>query len=257
MSYALNHPEEFIRLEKQAKMKAYNFLEELKFFNFEGNEKILDLGCGSGLCARNILNKYPEINIDACDYNELRLKQAQKIPENKGINFYLHNIEREELKEKYDVIFARYVFHHLENPLEALKKTFNALNSGGRLYIIDFEGIFFNFFTPNNKLNSLLEKIRLNFMHDYYVGKKLPSYMQEVGFTNLDWKAEFQDCLKNKEFIDDEIQMNKERLKHASDYLNEVLGDESKYFIENYIKEMSNPSSTLTRNKYFVKGVRA
>lgn len=88
-------------------------------------DKILDLGCGTGIIQR----LYPYYNIKGIDPSSEMLKHypsfgvckqalAEEIPFQDG---------------SFDVVICRSVLHHLKEPRIALREIYRVLNSGGRL----------------------------------------------------------------------------------------------------------------------------
>lgn len=90
----------------------------------KGNKTVLDVGARDG----NISSRFVEIgmSVDAIDINEPEVKIE-------GVNFETISIEDflKKNDKKYDIVVARHVLHHLQNPKEIIKN----LN--------DISGIFF------------------------------------------------------------------------------------------------------------------
>lgn len=92
---------------------AKRMCEELKPF-ISSNAKVLDLGCGSGIVAKQVENDF-KADITGMDIIDLRV---EKIP------FIKYNgRDLSEIKDNsFDTALISYVLHHTENPKEILEQ---------------------------------------------------------------------------------------------------------------------------------------
>jgi len=133
----------------------YNSREDyfIEFMNLNGNEKVLDVGCGSGTFTQRIAKKYPRIQITGADVSEKVIgfaKKEIKRKKLKNVKFIVSGINKLKVREKFDVIIVSHLIEHLENPSGALKEVKGKLKKGGRLFIT----------TPNySSLWPLAEKV--------------------------------------------------------------------------------------------------
>ena len=99
--------------------------------------QILDVGCGTG----EIINYLPrDIEYVGYDLSEEYISKANKLFRDRGV-FRCQNIcdIKEESNEKYDLVMANGIFHHLED-IEVSKlvsKVYQLLRPGGRLCSFD------------------------------------------------------------------------------------------------------------------------
>ena len=85
-------------------------LEYLKSWSINKKDKILDLGCGEGRDAINLLNE--GYNITAIDYSKTAIKKCNELSNYKYENkFKEFDIFEEELEEKYKIIYSISVLH--------------------------------------------------------------------------------------------------------------------------------------------------
>jgi 2-polyprenyl-3-methyl-5-hydroxy-6-metoxy-1,4-benzoquinol methylase len=97
----------------------------------------LDLGCGNGYLAA-WLDTFGLVDVDAVDCSPLRIKSARSFAAAVGARscrFSIGDVYEylEESNKRYDVIALFEVLEHLENPEEALRLCFEALEEGGSI----------------------------------------------------------------------------------------------------------------------------
>ncbi len=97
------------------------------------NALVLEIGCGNGRDARAILRRTPYyIGIDTSEAMIERAKQ--RVP--KG-QFFVADAVTYDFRGPYDIVFALAQFRHmdLEEATTVLKKAYDALRTGGILYV--------------------------------------------------------------------------------------------------------------------------
>ncbi len=106
------------------------FIEVLKLYTPNINEKILEIGCNTGeFCG--LLNMKYNLEPEGVDINIEAIKIAkEKYPH---LNFHVKDLF--DLEGKYDVIYMQHVIEHIKNPQEAFLKLKNLLNPQGKLII--------------------------------------------------------------------------------------------------------------------------
>jgi 2-polyprenyl-3-methyl-5-hydroxy-6-metoxy-1,4-benzoquinol methylase len=96
------------------------------------SKKTLDIGCAYGILAM-MLNKRGE-DTTASDMTDKYT--SLKMLKDAGIKFELLNIEKQDIKGKFDLITMTETIEHLNsNPLKSFIRLYNALNSGGHLFV--------------------------------------------------------------------------------------------------------------------------
>lgn len=114
------------------KKKILNLGIKQKFFmKFNGQEKILELGCGSGGNANLIKKQFPQT-----DYHGIDLLPENSIPA--IINYKVIDLENGSLPystEYFDIIIFTHVIEHLKTPLSLGKEINRVLKKGGSIYL--------------------------------------------------------------------------------------------------------------------------
>ncbi|MDO5686081.1 MAG: class I SAM-dependent methyltransferase [Neisseria sp.] len=108
-------------------------------------KNVLDIGCGAGNNTLKLLNHIPSFDCDLVDLSPAMLHKArERIAEvNTGnIQTFSEDFRTVELPDqKYDVILAAAVFHHLREDQDwesTFKKVYDLTAPGGSVWISDF-----------------------------------------------------------------------------------------------------------------------
>ncbi|MCX6800773.1 MAG: methyltransferase domain-containing protein [Candidatus Diapherotrites archaeon] len=111
----------------------------IEFMGLRGNEKIADIGCGSGTFTRALAKKYPNIEMTGIDISEDAVtfaKKTAKFEKIKNANFTQGALEKIPAKDNsFDAIIASHVIEHIPSPKKALIEIRKKLRSGGTLYL--------------------------------------------------------------------------------------------------------------------------
>ena len=105
---------------------------------------VLDIGCGAGNYTLKLLQRLPNINVLLVDLSAAMLARARERlagASSRAVETMQGDIREVELgKEKFDVIMAAAVFHHLRAEkewMQVFRKCYTALRPGGSLWISD------------------------------------------------------------------------------------------------------------------------
>lgn len=114
------------------KRRARYIIEEL---NPQENEKIIDLGCGTGYYLFLLSSLPVKLNLTGFDYDKEALSEAKRtLPKN--IKFLSGDLHRMPFKDNsFDKAVISEVLEHLENDAKALKEIYRILKPGGTLVI--------------------------------------------------------------------------------------------------------------------------
>ncbi len=177
---------------------------------FEKSTQIraIDLGCGTGTIAAQILEAFPNAQITCLDLSENMIAVARtKLARNSRVKYIAADFETYDFSGRYDAIVSALALHHIateEAKKRFYRRIYESLNPGGVFYNADVV----------LASNEHLQRIYLNewraFMNrsvssEEIEGKWIPKYqdedhpakltdhllwMAEFGFTHLDviWK---------------------------------------------------------------------
>jgi 2-polyprenyl-3-methyl-5-hydroxy-6-metoxy-1,4-benzoquinol methylase len=96
------------------------------------SKKSLDIGCAYGILALMLKRRGDDVTASdmVSKYTSIKMLEDYKI------KFAFLNIEKEDVKGKFDLITMTETIEHLNsNPLPAIKRLYNALNPGGHLFV--------------------------------------------------------------------------------------------------------------------------
>jgi 2-polyprenyl-3-methyl-5-hydroxy-6-metoxy-1,4-benzoquinol methylase len=108
-----------------------NYYEEV-YHLLPKSKKSLDIGCAYGILALMMKERGDEVT--ASDMTTT-FTNLDMLFDNK-IKFMKLNIEKDDVKGKYDLITMTETIEHLNsNPLKPIERLYKALNKGGRLFV--------------------------------------------------------------------------------------------------------------------------
>ncbi|HFL2715750.1 TPA: class I SAM-dependent methyltransferase, partial [Legionella pneumophila] len=158
---------------------------------------ILEIGCGSGNMTSFIAKEVEPLGqVIAIDNSESQLLFAKKTIQKakcQNVTFKLlsaYNLD--ELNESFDIVYCRFVMHHLHSPRKAIQLIYDCLKPGGTYF--SEEGIISAAFCypPSSSWQFTraipqppeLQQDGVN--RDGDIGMKMPCFMKEAGFQILD-----------------------------------------------------------------------
>jgi ubiquinone/menaquinone biosynthesis C-methylase UbiE len=257
--YVLESTGETERLERQSRMRAFDFKLELQHLKITEGQNILDAGCGSGIVADHLSRCGPGIHVTGWDFSKDRIEAAKEKYAAPNIEFAQKDLLKIGPQDgSYDTVICRYVLHHF-NQADARKVIQNllaVLNPGGTLYCINGEGLFNDIFPSSPFLRRCLAKIRASKDLDFQAARKIPPIFVEYGLQNVDWHGLISE-FKGDE-LSQEIENLKQSLRSARPFIQKQLRSAAtlERFQEEYFAALQAPGCVHFYNKFIAIGIK-
>jgi ubiquinone/menaquinone biosynthesis C-methylase UbiE len=140
----------------------------------------LDVGCGGGEVSLDLAEMVsPTGVVVGLDLDEIKLDLARKAASERqltNVTFTRQNLTDWPLRDRYDIVYSRFVLHHMTEPVGLLRRMWAAVAPGGRLVIedADFDG---NFSYPPNPGATTFTRLYIEMLArrgtDATIGRKL------------------------------------------------------------------------------------
>ncbi|MDH4467091.1 MAG: class I SAM-dependent methyltransferase [Bacteriovoracaceae bacterium] len=267
-SYQLDNPSETLRLEQQAKSKTFSLEDEIQSLNITMNEndRIIDIGCGTGLLSRFLCQKYLEKNI-SCSISGIDIstnllndaeRENKKLPSTSKIQLFQQSIVGEMNIGLFNKIFCRYILQHLpsiELRYHAIKNIIKLASESSEIFLIESFGAMSHFDTDNAWLMDQIKIIETKSTIDLNIGLKLRGMFIDIGIDpgQIDLKT-LPLTLPTAEDRKAEALNWSQRLWHAMPLLQSILGaEDSKRFLVEFPQSIIDPRSLLLGQKVLIK----
>lgn len=154
--------------------------------HIQPNNRILDLGTGTGYVSLEIAKRYRSTQVIGLDIVErtLEVNRKKAVEQNlNNISFVSYNGMDFPFEDSFfDIIVTRYALHHFPNIEHTFSELARILKKGGRLMIADP--------TPNENDTSRFVDAYMKMKPDghikYYTKDELEKFAENVGFSLID-----------------------------------------------------------------------
>ncbi|WP_066893264.1 class I SAM-dependent methyltransferase [Clostridium nigeriense] len=188
---------ELNRLQKQAYFGYDREIKMLRNLGVEDENLILEVGSGPGFYTKILLDNFNNSEVVSLDNDETLLNFALKMLNkdySNRVSFMNDDITNSSMPNDYfDIVVARFVFQHLQDPIKALKEIYRILKPGGKVIIIDVDSELWGLTYPKNnlinQLNSSLSKFQSSLNGNREIGRSLLTLMKLLKFKNLNIEA--------------------------------------------------------------------
>ncbi len=133
------------RLELQAS-QLYGGLDFLDPFLRQKPQAILDVGCGSGYCSRQVAAANPNAEMVGLDFDESRIAFAKSHSTTNKLHYHQGDMAAMPFEDnRFDLVYCRFVLLHDPDPSTPLREMVRVTKPGGRVVAYDMvhEGIWF------------------------------------------------------------------------------------------------------------------
>ena len=111
----------------------------IEIVNPSYNDRIIDVGSGSGDLVIEIQKKYLNTKIDIIDLNKEMLKEGKKRVKKGNVHFYQQNAENLSFADnKYDKYLISFCLRNVTNIDKSFREAFRVLKPGGKYYCLEF-----------------------------------------------------------------------------------------------------------------------
>lgn len=107
-------------------------------FSFQGNETILDLGCGDGILTEQLALSVPQGHVLGIDASLHMIETAKMIHRNNLVFIHM-DINKMHFEKEFDLIFSNAALHWVKDHRRLLKNAYKALKTNGKI-LWDFGG---------------------------------------------------------------------------------------------------------------------
>lgn len=162
---------------------AANIVQNLKEFN--NTNKMLDLGCSSGIIGLEIIKSHPTMQGVLFDYKEVVEVADEHIKEyglEKRVTTISGDIEIDDIGSGYDLIWCSNIFYFFKDKKEVIQKIYDALSPNGILVSAHVE-------IDNNNIQDKISYFYFLFLNMQKRNKlepmELTNIFEDVGFRSV------------------------------------------------------------------------
>lgn len=177
--------------EKEAQVLYQDYIA--KSLNLKSDELVMDAGCGRGVVACYLAEKY-KITVTGVDITpfeiENAVRRASRLNIQNSINFIVSDYSETELENNYfDALYANETLSHAPNLLKTFSEFYRVLKPGGRISIIEYVIANDEEFSEREMetLNFIIDKSAMVGLKQFRKNKIIP-ILEEVGFINCNQK---------------------------------------------------------------------
>jgi len=226
---------------------------------------ILDMGCAYGFVTKDRFSFLPNAKVVGVDRSQKLVDYAKEKSAFPNCSYHVIDLEDEDVIdnieeimeergiEKFDIIFASLVIHHLKNPNKLLRKVRRILSKDGFIIIRGSDDGSMITFNDDNLIKKVIDlHLSCDGISDRLNGRKIYSQLVSSGYKNVKMINWVKD-ISNMD-LDERYEIFVERFSYRRNYLNTVY-EKDPYNMNNKkrLEEMDYLLSEL-ENKFADEG---
>ena len=224
--------QEIERLRAQVDLSWAVEQRRLSALDIRDGQWVLEAGCGPGFVTQRLADWLPRSRIIAIDSDPRMLAAARRVCTSDQISFINASIYEIDLQaDSVDVAISRYLFQHLDQPVDAATEIRRVLRPNGTHIIIDIDdrlwGLSEPAFPAFEKWYRLAAQSQANRGGDRFRGRHLGRILRQAGYSDV--------TLDVFAYHSDDVGLDAFRSQLDPDQLLPLLND-GRLTIEDYVK---------------------
>jgi ubiquinone/menaquinone biosynthesis C-methylase UbiE len=258
LPYFIHSDEECQRLELQAGLA--NIQGHLRHLPISANDRVLDVGCGSGSMARLIARSFPQAKVVGVDLREQYLEFAKARARDEGIqNLTFRHGDVFALPfadASFDVVWTKYLLQWVKEPKGALAELKRVTKPGGFFVSCDYVGFAIEHRPAAPEFDRQVREVMAALV-DCNIGRKVSPFMMSLGFQDVHVEMETDTLFTVIGSIDAERRWNWEKqFQAARPHLIQIVGSEldTDRLIDRFLAHYDDPATCSFTALYFTRG---
>lgn len=222
-----------LKIQSNNTREADNIALKYVLENMEAKQQlnILDMGCAYGFVTKDRFSKIPNAKVIGVDRSEKLIEYAKEKSSFENCAYYVLDLEDEEMIdkleeimeendiEKFDIIFASLVIHHLKNPNKLLRTIRRVLDKTGYIIIRGSDDGSMVTYADEGLIQKVIDlHLSCDGISDRLNGRKIYSQLVSSGYKNvkmINWIKEISGM-----DLDERYEIFVERFSYRRNYLN-------------------------------------
>ena len=258
LPYVIHSDEECERLETQARLA--NIQGHLRHLPVSANDRVLDVGCGSGSMSRLVARSFPQAEVVGVDLREQYLDFARARARDEDIDnvtfrggdvFALPFADA-----SFDVVWTKYLLQWLKDPKGALAELRRVTKPGGFVVSCDYVGFAIEHFPIAPEFERQVREF-MGALVDCNIGRKVAPFMIALDFRDVRVEMETDTLFTVIGSIDRERRWNWEKqFQAARPHVIQIAGSElnADRLIDRFLAHYDDPATCSFTTLYFTRG---